>query len=48
VDVDKFYELEKGLRVQYALMERMFGNTFAYGLLANFERNGKNDGILFQ
>jgi len=47
-DVDKFYELEKGLRVQYALMERMFGNTFAYGLLANFERNGKNDGILFQ
>jgi hypothetical protein len=47
-DVDKFYELEKGLRVQYALMEKLFGNIFAYGLLANFERNGREGGILLQ
>jgi hypothetical protein len=47
-DVERFYESEKGLRVQYALMEKMFGNIFAYGLLANFERNGREGGILLK
>ena len=45
-DVERFYELEKGLRSQYGLMEKIFGNIFAYGLLANFERNGREGGIL--
>jgi hypothetical protein len=47
-EVHKFYELENGLRTQYALMEKIFDNTFAYGLLANFERNGIGGGILFR
>jgi hypothetical protein len=48
-DIDKFYMLEKELRSEYADLERIFDNRFAYGLLANYERNFIERGtILFK
>jgi hypothetical protein len=47
-DVQKFYGIERKLRIQYNAVEEIFGNKFVYGLLSNFERNYlKNGTILF-
>ncbi len=47
--VEEFYGLERKLRYQYGELERMFDNRFAYGLLANYERNFVQSGVmLFQ
>jgi hypothetical protein len=45
-DVERFYELEKKLRVLYGVMEKIFNNTFAHGLMANYERVRKGGGGL--
>jgi hypothetical protein len=45
-DIDKFYVLEKELRSEYADLERTFDNRFAYGLLANYERNFAEKGTI--
>lgn len=46
-DVEKFYEIEKKLRASYASIEKLLGNTFAYGLISNFERSqDKKGGVL--
>ncbi len=47
--VEEFYGLEGKLRCQYGELEKLFDNRFAYGLLANYERNFKQSGMmLFQ
>jgi len=46
VDIDKFYVLEKELRSEYAVLERTFDKRFAYGLLANYERDFTEKGTI--
>ena len=47
-EVDAFYAVEKLLRGHYSEMETLFGNTFAHGLLSNYERSYPAKGtILF-
>lgn len=43
-EVQRFYDLEKQLRAHYVLMEKVFNNSFAHGLMANYEREWEKGG----
>lgn len=44
-EVERFYSLEKALRLDYREVEEMFGNRYMHGLLMNFERDVLGKGL---